>query len=144
MKQIHVPAGTTIVKRGEPGDTFCIVESGTCSVLGEDGQVRREQQLPGAHDIGTHTRSLQSNVKAHIQGWARFFKVAPGQAAFLTQALRCRCGVSADELILYGNHHGRRCLESFGQLCPPIRCLRLHVRATQARIEGLPVVQQDG
>ncbi len=39
MKQIHVPAGTTIVKRGEPGDTFCVIEAGTCSVQGEDGQV---------------------------------------------------------------------------------------------------------
>ena len=72
MKQIHVPAGTTIVKRGEPGDTFCIVESGTCTVLGEDGQVRPWHQLPDAQGIqrntqlGGLTTTQQRSINAQI------------------------------------------------------------------------------
>ena len=35
----HIPAGTVLVRRGEPGDAFYIVESGTCQVLGDSNQV---------------------------------------------------------------------------------------------------------
>lgn len=32
-------AGETIVRKGEPGEAFYIVESGSCTVLGDSGQV---------------------------------------------------------------------------------------------------------
>ena len=32
-------AGESIVRKGEPGEAFYIVESGTCTVLGDSGQV---------------------------------------------------------------------------------------------------------
>lgn len=32
-------AGETIVRKGEPGDFFYVVESGECVVLGDSGQV---------------------------------------------------------------------------------------------------------
>ena len=32
-------AGESIVRKGEPGESFYIVESGTCTVLGDSGQV---------------------------------------------------------------------------------------------------------
>ncbi len=34
-----VPAGQTVIKKGEEGDTFFIIEEGSCTVVGEDGQV---------------------------------------------------------------------------------------------------------
>ena len=33
-------AGETIVRKGEPGDFFYVVESGECVVLGDAGQVK--------------------------------------------------------------------------------------------------------
>lgn len=34
-------AGESIVRKGEPGEAFYIVESGTCTVLGDSGQVTK-------------------------------------------------------------------------------------------------------
>lgn len=36
----NCPAGTSLVRRGELGDAFYIVEAGSCVVLGADGRVR--------------------------------------------------------------------------------------------------------
>ena len=70
MKQIHVPAGTTIVKRGEPGDTFCVIESGTCSVLGDDGLVRLFVialiTCGHGHHTGGHSRDIWLTLEPGI------------------------------------------------------------------------------
>ncbi|DBA85047.1 TPA: cGMP-dependent protein kinase [Trebouxia sp. C0005] len=36
-------AGESIVRKGEPGEAFYIVESGTCTVLGDSGQVEKKR-----------------------------------------------------------------------------------------------------
>lgn len=39
LRPISAPAGTTLVRRGELGDAFYIVQAGCCVIFGEDGKV---------------------------------------------------------------------------------------------------------
>ncbi len=39
--EVSYPAGTTVVRQGDPGDTLCIVTAGTVEVLRNEAPVRR-------------------------------------------------------------------------------------------------------
>jgi CRP-like cAMP-binding protein len=38
---VSVPAGSAVIRKGEEGDTFYVLEEGNCTVVGDDGQVSR-------------------------------------------------------------------------------------------------------
>ena len=44
LKPLHVKAGTCIVKVGDAGNTFYVVEAGTCLVKSAAGQVRNPRE----------------------------------------------------------------------------------------------------
>ena len=52
-------AGESIVRKGEPGEAFYIVESGTCIVLGASGQVHMAPVC--SHTASVH--ALSSTVR---------------------------------------------------------------------------------
>jgi signal-transduction protein with cAMP-binding, CBS, and nucleotidyltransferase domain len=39
LRPLHVKAGTTIVRKGDAGNTLYVVEAGTCTVYSPQGQV---------------------------------------------------------------------------------------------------------
>lgn len=47
FKSKRIPGGTTIFRKGDAGDTFYIIESGTCKIVDEDGKV--PNPLPPPH-----------------------------------------------------------------------------------------------
>ena len=46
LKPMHVRGGTAIVRAGDVGDTFYVVEAGACSVVNEARQARPLQVIP--------------------------------------------------------------------------------------------------
>lgn len=40
FKSVTKAAGEGVIKKGEPGDTFYIIEEGSCVVVADDGKVR--------------------------------------------------------------------------------------------------------
>ena len=45
LRPLHVKAGTAIVRAGDAGNTFYVVEAGTCTVHSTQGKVRPPQRL---------------------------------------------------------------------------------------------------
>lgn len=46
LKPMHVRGGTAIVRAGDVGDTFYVVEAGACSVVNEARQARPASMSP--------------------------------------------------------------------------------------------------
>ena len=45
LQPIHAKAGTMLIRKGELGDAFFIVEAGTCQVLGDNNQVPQPTRM---------------------------------------------------------------------------------------------------
>ena len=46
LRPLHVKAGTAVVRAGDAGNTFYVVEAGTCTVHSAQGQVSQTAQVP--------------------------------------------------------------------------------------------------
>ena len=56
LRPLHVKAGTAIVRAGDAGNTFYVVEAGTCTVHSTQGKVSRCFSL---HQSWLHSTQIQ-------------------------------------------------------------------------------------
>jgi cAMP-dependent protein kinase regulator len=65
MSEVQYETGNTIIKQGDPGETFYVIVSGTCSVTIEDasGEVKEVAKL-GSHSFFGERALLTSEPRA--------------------------------------------------------------------------------
>lgn len=162
MEEVSVPAGRTIVTKGEPGDAMYVVVTGTLEVRGEkEGEEERLAILGPGHWFGemalltgdprSATVATLSESRLLELSKERFLSLSERYPAFLREVARvlCRHVVRVSEDIASARRTSARAFDSILAVCQPDdRHLLLRAavpeRADPAILSGIPGCERAG
>jgi hypothetical protein len=111
-------AGQAVIRKGEQGDTFFILEEGTCTVVGDEGQVRACVCWAMPEHVVAYLRSTT------LQGSSRVD--------------RCQCWPTCGRVVLHC------CLLGEARLCLPFGCKLGCLRPLSEFVPAWPCVNPQG